>query len=203
MLYELINHDPTRRNKRSGFFGGANLDFIKRIEELENKVDQLSEKRATTESFGLAKTSSATDVTDESSGTVLSAIQNNAGIKGTLANKIGEIDKKFGEQQFLDITNRISVPIKSSDGNFVIRCGNIVFLRLAVMLQNNLEQGKVWANIPEGFRTAQYLKVPIARYYGGKCLSGAVSLERNGTVFTDLGGYADEWVFLYTSYYAS
>lgn len=71
------------------------------------------------------------------------------------------------------------------------------------MLQNNLEQGKVWANIPEGFRTAQYLKVPIARYYGGKCLSGAVSLERNGTVFTDLGGYADEWVFLYTSYYAS
>lgn len=140
--YEFFNHDTTRRNKRAGFFGGANLDFIKRIEELENKVDQLSEKRATTESFGLAKTSSATDVTDESSGIVLSAIQNNAGIKGTLANKIGEIDKKFGEQQFLDITNRISVPIKSSDGNFVIRCGNIVFFKISCNVSKQSGTGK-------------------------------------------------------------
>ena len=36
----------------------------------------------------------------------------------------------------------------------------------------------------------------------GECLSGAMSLERNGTLFTDLGGYAVEGVFLYTSYYA-
>ncbi len=41
--YEFFNHDTTRRNKRAGFFGwgGANLDFIKRLSGVERELETI------------------------------------------------------------------------------------------------------------------------------------------------------------------
>lgn len=44
---------------------GVNLDFIKRLSDVEREISRLKEEKATTDRFGLTKLSNSTDATQE------------------------------------------------------------------------------------------------------------------------------------------
>lgn len=70
--------------------GGVNLDLLNKLSNIENQIDDLK-KHATTQEFGLSKISSATDVTEQDSGLVLSAVQNNPTVDGSIRNELEKI----------------------------------------------------------------------------------------------------------------
>lgn len=79
--------------------GGGNLELLNRMAELENSVSQLYERvsrteqsRATPDTYGLAKATDATNVTQKDSGLVVGAWQLNEGMTDSLANRIADLE---------------------------------------------------------------------------------------------------------------
>ena len=72
--------------------GGTSLEVLSRIAVLEKEISDLKQTIATPDTYGLSKITDATDVT-ENNGLVLGAVQNNASVPGTLANKIQSISE--------------------------------------------------------------------------------------------------------------
>ncbi len=66
--------------------GGVNLELLTRLSVLEQEVAAIKETRATEASYGLARLSNATDITETNNGLAIPASQNNAGITGSLRN---------------------------------------------------------------------------------------------------------------------
>ena len=80
-------------------FDRRNLELLNRMADLENSVSQLDKRaaqteqsRATPDTYGLAKVTDATNVTQKDSGLVLGAWQNNAGMTGSLANRVAALE---------------------------------------------------------------------------------------------------------------
>lgn len=67
-------------------WGGVNLELLTRLSALEQEVSAIKEAKATEVSYGLARLSNATDITETNNALVLPALQNNAGIPGSLRN---------------------------------------------------------------------------------------------------------------------
>lgn len=78
------------RPSQSG--GGTSHSVLERISELEREVQILKEQKAGPETYGLARISRSETVTEDDSGLVLSAAENNAGIEGSLAYRIEKIN---------------------------------------------------------------------------------------------------------------
>ena len=96
--HERINHDPHRRDRSAGAWGGVNLELLARLRLMEDKItglqqelDAVKNSRAGNEP-GLVRLSSSQSVTD-STGLALPTSENNAAVAGTLANRI-EATKK-------------------------------------------------------------------------------------------------------------
>lgn len=94
--------------------GGANLDLLNRITQLEQTVSELSGKldaalklRADNETYGLVQLSDSESVTD-GTGLALSAIQNNPTIDGTLANRIAGIRSSIAEKKYLKLWSGVA-----------------------------------------------------------------------------------------------
>lgn len=83
-------------------WGGVSAELLARIASLEQEVQQLKKSKATADSFGLAKISDATDVTERDNGLVLSAWQNNAANSGSIRSDIKNIQTslQFGTNSY-------------------------------------------------------------------------------------------------------
>lgn len=77
--------------------GGVNAETLSRLSALEDELREVKSSKATETGYGLAKISDAQDVTNPNSGMVLSSVQNNASVEGTLAHKIEQIENRIGQ----------------------------------------------------------------------------------------------------------
>ena len=94
-IYEHIINDKRRPYRGSDAWGGGtSLEALSRIAVLEKELSDLKQTIATPDTYGLSKITDATDVT-ENNGLVLGAVQNNASVPGTLANKIQSISESM------------------------------------------------------------------------------------------------------------
>lgn len=94
-------------------WGGVNLELLTRIDALERAVEQIRSQKASENAFGIAKLTNAQDVTDANSGLALSAMQNNAGIEGTIANRLDFVQRIIG--QILCIRKIVEIHVLSRE----------------------------------------------------------------------------------------
>lgn len=91
---ECINHDPKRHFRSTDTWGGGNPDQILQLQNaikiLEERILIIEQSRATTESFGMAKLSDSSSVT-EKEGLALPSTEKNATFPGTLAGMISQL----------------------------------------------------------------------------------------------------------------
>ncbi len=81
--------------------GGTGLDVLERLLAIEVELARIKESVATESSFGLAKITNAQNITNVDCGFALSALQNNAAVQGTLANRTKELEAKIAERSLL------------------------------------------------------------------------------------------------------
>lgn len=81
--------------------------------QLLTRIEAVEQLRAGEHAFGLAKVTNAADVTAANGGLVLPAMQNNAALPGTLANRIisvrNALDKKIGYTDIEDFETGMTV----------------------------------------------------------------------------------------------
>lgn len=135
--------------------GGANLDFIKRLSDVEREISKLKEEKASTDSFGLTKLSNSTDITQENVGLSLSAMQNNASIPGTLRYEIENNRKR----ELLEITpSMFSAPVDLVDQTRAEKIGKVAILQINARVANNFSHPNVFMNVPEPYRPMRALR---------------------------------------------
>lgn len=81
--------------------GGTGLDVLERLLAIEVELARIKESVATESSFGLAKITNAQNITNVDCGFALSALQNNAAVQGTLANRTKELEAKTIDRSLL------------------------------------------------------------------------------------------------------
>lgn len=116
--------------------GGGNLELLNRMAELENSVSQLYERvsrteqsRATPDTYGLAKVTESTTVTESDSGLVLGAKEKNPAFAGGLANQIVTVNQNSMVEIEWDFSSNGLHSIGDAGTN-AKRTGNIVFISL-------------------------------------------------------------------------
>ena len=75
--------------------GDVNLkkgDLQAQIDELDKKIEEAKELKATLEAYGMVKLSNSAAVTDSTTGLALPATEKNAALEGTLANQISQLN---------------------------------------------------------------------------------------------------------------
>ncbi len=80
--------------------GGVNTDILKRITDMESELQLLKQSIATETDYGLAKITESSTVTEKDAGLVLSAIEKNPAVDGTLANQIKKSEIKAKTIEF-------------------------------------------------------------------------------------------------------
>lgn len=176
--------------------GGANLDFIKRLSDVEREIYRLKEEKASTDSFGLTKLSNSTDITQENVGLSLSAMQNNASIPGTLRNEI-ENDRK---REPLEITpSMFSAPVDLVDQTRVEKIGKIAILQINARVTNNFSHPNVFINIPEAYRPARALRFKAS--ING--ISSGFYLYENGDLIVDGEIPSGYWIAIREMYFTN
>lgn len=176
--------------------GGVNLDFIKRLSDVEREISRIKEEKASTDSFGLTKLSNSTDVTQENVGLSLSAMQNNASIPGTLRNEI-ENDRK---REFLEITpSMFSAPVDLVDQTYVEKLGKIAMLQINAHVTNNFAHPNVFMNVPQPYRPTHALRFQ-ANING---VSNGFYLYENGNIIVDGEIPSGYWLAIREMYFTN
>lgn len=122
-------------------------------------------------------------------------------MEGTLANKIENVNKKFSTYHYKDINGFVQVPVNAVDGCYAVKNNNTIFLKVSVQFKDQLAPGGIFFSLPEGFRPAWAVKCPAASYVSGSTQARVVYIGPNGNMTIDFGAYAEEWLFVYTSYF--
>lgn len=175
--------------------GGTSIELLSRISALEQEVSGIKQSKASPDSFGLSKASNAADVTDAGSGLVLSAVQNNAGVPGTLRNEI----EKQNTLRSKDITSAETGKISNIWNSYVQRLGNIAAIHLSFLITSGLSAYEILFVIPDGFRPNREI-CDFAVSEGG--VYTPLFIKTNG-IFqfanpVDVG--SNGWVHYYASY---
>lgn len=193
--HEHIIHDKIRNNSNTRFIcGGVNLDFIKRLSDVEREISRLKEEKATTDRFGLTKLSNSTDATQENVGLSLSAMQNNASIPGTLRNEI-ENDRK---REFLEITpSMFSASVDLVDQTYAEKIGKVVTLQINARVSANLSHPTVFLELPK-----QYWPSKILRF-GAESdnIFRGCYLHNNGKIIVDGTVVSGKWIGIRETYF--
>lgn len=95
---------------------GGGHGILERISGLEHKVAQIENTNATTDTYGLAKISAATDVTRNDSGLVMGARENNPSLDGTIANRFGKLESRI--QNVYSLSGGIRINSNSDLNNY-------------------------------------------------------------------------------------
>lgn len=173
--------------------GGVNLDVLTRLSSLEREVEAIKNLKATENGYGLAMISNAKDVTEVNSGLVMSAVQNNPSVSGTIASKIEELKAGNGIYKLLDLAtleNGFSL-IGSYEYSTVTISGNIVNVsaivsgtfggaeRVILRLDNKIRPAR---NFVYTVRDSLDSMQEIRAVWDGTILSTAVGAEKQSIV---------------------
>ena len=122
--------------------GGVNLELLNRIEELENKVKQLTDRistKADRSNYGMTKISDSSDVT-EVTGFSLPSREKNPTLEGTMANKMERI------KESISVRNIVFSNINTEhlEGNYSngYKIGSIAIVNIDVYFKDILQSQK-------------------------------------------------------------
>lgn len=165
--------------------------------ELEKRLTAVEQSRGSETTCGLVSLSDSPVVTD-STGKALPASENNAGLPGTMANRI----EKLRQYQYISMEDHI-VSEKIARGTerlhdcYAQKTGNHADLKLAFRPSAGIKGGEPLFLVPEGFRPRRHVKLcaitESASFF-------PATVEGDGRVYLDADTPENRWVFIYASY---
>lgn len=165
--------------------------------QLEKRVSAIEQGRASETAYGLVELCNSSTVTN-STGKALPASENNAGLPGTMANRI----EKLNQYQYVSmmdhiVSDKIVQSLERLHDCYVQKTGNHADLKLAFRPDAKISGGELLFLVPEGFRPRRHVKLcaitESASFF-------PATVERDGRVYLDADATENRWVFIYASY---